>query len=89
MISPSKYDVEIEAIDEQIEVLVRKQRELSQARAEELCPYGVGDIIVNTRNGKNTKITAIKPSSWQDFKLVGADQKKDGTFGANRELWWY
>ncbi len=88
MISKSRYDAEIDGLEKQITALGTKQEKLEQARAEELCPHKVGDIITNTRNGKRTKITAIRASGWKDFGLMGADEKKDGTFGASRELWW-
>ncbi len=85
----TQYDAEIDSIDKQVEGLKGKRRELTQKRAEVLAPVKVGDIIKNTRNGKFTKITRIESSSWRGFELVGADRKKDGTWGANRKLWWY
>ncbi len=86
---PTQYDAEIDSIDNQVDGLNEKRRELTQKRAEVLAPVKVGDIIKNTRNGKFTKITRIKSNSLRGFMLVGADKKKDGTWGTNRELWWY
>lgn len=63
-------------------------REIDLSIANKLCPYSVGAIMVNGRRpGKRARITAIKSDGWRGYKLIGVNIRKDGSDGAENELY--
>jgi hypothetical protein len=81
MIKPSKYDVEIRKLATEIEESKVKLTELKDLRANELCPFKVGDILINS-NGKKAKVTAINSQGYafDGYSMVGSIQLKNGEF---------
>ena len=80
--TPTQYDAEIEQLDEQIRDLGQKQHALEQKRAEELCPFKVGDIVERTKHSteiQRVQITRIAPG--YSYTLFGRVLKKDGSLG--------
>jgi len=73
-------DKQIKALEEQIDELREKLKNLKQEKAELLCPYRVGEILVD-KHGRQAKLATIIPSSWQDYEMIGTFLKKDGTEG--------
>ena len=69
----------------QLDPIEKHIREYEQRRAELLCPYKVGDVLVNDR-GERAQIVAIRRPGIFDkgYGLSGRYIKKDGTPWKNR-----
>ena len=73
-------DEQIRALEEQIDELSEKLKNLKREKAMLLCPYRIGEILVD-RHGRQARLINILSSSWQDYRMVGVFLKKDGTEG--------
>lgn len=86
----TKYDKEIEGLEEQQGVIGKRLSDLRLSRAESLCPHKIGDIITSKNGKRQAKISKITAPTFGDYKLWGYWVKKDGSIGTQyRELYWF
>ena len=84
----SKYDDEILELEAQFDAIDDKLGILRQLRAEELCPFIRGQIVVN-KKGRTARISNISVGYGSDgYRVRARFIKKDGNDGTiSRELW--
>jgi len=81
---------ELGRVNQELHILTERRRNLEQNLAEWLCPYNVGDQVINKRNGKLLQVSRINSQTWsrEGYTLLGIEFKKDGTLSKNtRELY--
>jgi hypothetical protein len=64
-----------------------KLHEAEEALALAVCPFKIGQVIINN-NGRKARVRRIT-RGYPEFKIYGANIKKDGSDGAEVELPWY
>lgn len=81
----SPYDKEVSILKKSIEEIEIKLAKVEQRRADYLCPYKVGQMLVNSK-GRQAKIVVIKPARWNDkgYDLTGYYVLANGTLGKVR-----
>lgn len=94
MIKSTQYDQEIKNTEAQLEPLNKRRSELYVLRAQELCPFKIGDIVVSGARIKRRAIITVINSEYLSlngygygYVMVGRWIKKDGTQGENRQLY--
>ena len=86
--SPTEYDAQIAELITQEEKLCQQREGLEQLRAEQLCPFKVGDVLID-RRGHKAVVKAIFAPSWQSegYAMRGAMLRKDGSEGRIAKLY--
>ena len=81
----TEYDKKIAEL-EAAETELRLQRHgLEELRAKFLCPFKVGDILINEK-GKRVIVRTISPS-WGSYLMKGNMLRKDGSEGRLAKLY--
>ena len=75
------FDKEIEELNADIKTKQVKLKSLEQLRAETLCPFTIGQVLISIRKGQKAKLDRIRPGGWEDYAMDGYFLKKDGTPG--------
>ncbi len=76
------YDVDIKIREEQLAVLKNELGALYQKRAESLCPFKVGQVVVNEQ-GWRAKIQGIDPLPITPyFRMYGERYLRNGRIGS-------
>jgi hypothetical protein len=70
--------------DDAIESLEKELADITQKRAEYICPFKVGDVLVN-KYGKVAKVLRIYPG-YAGYRMNGEYRRKNGTYGRVGEL---
>ena len=88
--SPTEYDDKIAELITQEEALRLERLGLEFLRALALCPFKVGDVLID-RRGHKAVLKEISASSWQpeSYAMRGAMLRKDGSEGriAKLDIW--
>ena len=75
----SPYDAEIKKLEEEEDRIGSELREAEDKRANFLCPFKVGDSIINRKNKKAVVVRIY--ASYSDYAMNISMIRKDGTQG--------
>ncbi len=89
----TEFDEQIRQLEAAFIQMSHKINELYQKRALVLCPFRVGDIVIDDLKDKY-QVTAIitgryaSVSEWdRGYEVLGGKIRKDGSVGVERQLW--
>ena len=75
----SPYDAEIKKLEEEEDRIGSELREAEDKRANFLCPFKLGDSLIN-KNNKNAVVVRIY-AGYSDYEMNVSMIRKDGTQG--------
>lgn len=78
----TELDDKIAELERQDTAIQQQLNVLKRQRAEFLCSFQVGDVLIN-KNGKQAIVQSILPSDWsfESYEVRGFLLRKDGTKG--------
>ena len=86
--SLAKLKNEAEILECEIELMNNQLKKIRQNIAEQLCPFEVGDSIVNTEDRSQKAVVYSIRSGWKGFDVTVNKIKKDGDlYKYTNDLW--